>query len=120
MKKVLIGDILHTRVYLIEFNSNKNTTINITKLVLDDKQLKEILEEKGSKKVFIGDDIVILDSIGSAYATIINEDVIELAKENAIEWYNKQIGYANEALTKHTSNIKKVKKVSFKNLQFND
>jgi len=120
MKKVLIGNTLYNRVYLIQFNLNKNTIINISNLALDDKQLKGLLEGKGYKKVFVGDDMVVLDSIGSAYATIINEDVIELAKENVIEWYNKQIGFVNEALAKHTLNIKKVKKVNFKNLHFDD
>lgn len=40
MKKVLIGNTLYNRVYLIEFNLNKNTIINISNLALDDKQLK--------------------------------------------------------------------------------
>jgi hypothetical protein len=121
MKKVLIGDTLYNQAYLIQFNETKGATINISKLAFDDEQFKRAFaDSEGSKKVFIGDDMIALTCIGTAYATVINEDVIELAKENAIEWYNKQIGFAIEALVTHTLNIKKVKKVSFKKLQFND
>ncbi len=120
MKKDLIGDTLYNRAYLIQFNNIKGATINITKLALDDEEFKRAFNNKNDKKIFIGDDMITLTCIGSAYATVINEDVIELAKENAIEWYNKQIGFATEAIVTHTLNIKKVKKVNFKKLQFND
>lgn len=116
MKKVLIGDTLYTRAYLIQFNP-----VDVTSLALSDEEFKKtFIDLKGSKKVFIGEDVVVLDCIGSTYTTVINEDVIELAKENAIEWYNKQIDYCNQALTKHTLAIKEVKKVNIKNLQFSD
>lgn len=117
MKKVLIGDTLYNRAYLIDF-----TFVDIiTSLALSDERFKEIFaDSKGCKKVFIGDDMVVLDRIGFTYATIVNEEVMELAKENAIEWYNKQIDYCNEALAKHTLNIKKIKKVNIKNLHFDD
>lgn len=116
MKKVLIGDTLYTRAYLIQFNP-----VVMTSLALNDEEFKKtFIDLKGSKKVFIDEDMVVLNCIGSTYTTVINEDVIELAKENAIEWYNKQIDYCNQALAKHTLAIQKVKKVNIKNLQFSD
>ena len=121
MKKVSIGDTLYTKAYLIQFNTTEDSPVNVTSLALSDGEFKKIFVDlKGNKKIFIGDDMVVLNCIGSTYATVINEDVIELAKENAIEWYNKQIDYCSQALAKHTLAIKNVKKVNIKNLQFSD
>lgn len=94
MKKVMICETEYNRVYLIEFREGN---IKVLPLAQDDKEVKEILTR--NKVIYLQDgNFVALNCIGDAYASIINEEVIEYARKNAIKWFTKQVNLAKENL----------------------
>ena len=114
--KITIGETEYNRLYLIQFNGE---LINVTPLAQTDKEVKDILKDKDI--ITLQDDnFIALNCIGSAYASIINEEVIEKARKNAVKWFAKQVGYAKKNLEVNELRLKQAMNAKLENTEEED
>lgn len=98
----------YNRCYLIQYRSGSDN-FQITTLALNDEEIESI---KNSEYVILrkigNDDFVALSNIGSAYSTILNEEVFNLVKENCILFHKKQLEDFEKCVKEHKEDINKI------------
>lgn len=112
MKKVTIGETEYNQLYLIEFDDH----IRVNSILQTDEQVEHLLENKDIVSLQ-DDDFIALTRIGSAYSTVVNKEAIEEARENAIDWFTRQIYYAKESLKVNELRLKQAKTAKLENME---
>lgn len=106
MEKLFGGE--YNKCYLIQYRSGSDS-FQISTLALEDEEIEKIKNDKTSILKKIGnEDFVSLSNIGSAYSTILNEEVFNLVKENCVLFYKKQIENSEKWIKQHKEDINKI------------
>lgn len=105
MKKVMIGETEYNQLFLIEFDGKH---IRVNTIVQTDKEVENLVQNKDVVSIS-DDDFIALTRIGSSYSSIINKKAIELARENAINWFERQVDYAKKSLKANELRLEQAK-----------
>lgn len=95
LTKIKMGEAEFNRIYLIEFNGDH---IDVTLLSQTDDEVSKLLKNCEEVINLQDGNFIALDCIGTSYSSVLNKEIIEVARKNAIKWFTKQVEYAKKTL----------------------